>query len=121
MADHDSTTGRAETLDDWLKEWDHHGAWHTKAAEVQRLVDEVRRLREQNTGLGVRIQQAWQIQERLEDEIRTLRGIAQRLFMDWKPYSLPDGLGWSKGFHGPDRCILMTPEELAAWKEVKAE
>lgn len=45
MPDHDSITGRTETLDDWLEEWDHHGAWHTKAAEVQRLVDEIRRLR----------------------------------------------------------------------------
>jgi len=41
----DSTTGRYETLDDWLDQWDHEGGWHCVKDEVQRLVDEVGRLR----------------------------------------------------------------------------
>lgn len=77
MPDHDSTTGRTETLDDWLKEWDLHGGWRVSSEDARRLVDEIRRLREQNTGLGVRIQQAWRIQERLEDEIGRLRPISE--------------------------------------------
>lgn len=43
---YDSTTGRDETLDDWLEQWDDHGRWHCSGAEVQALVDEIARLRE---------------------------------------------------------------------------
>jgi hypothetical protein len=41
----DSTTGRHETLDDWLDQWFNEGGWQATKPEVQRLVDEIGRLR----------------------------------------------------------------------------
>lgn len=40
----DSTTGRTETLDDWLEQW-RRDPWHPRLGEVQALVDEIGTLR----------------------------------------------------------------------------
>lgn len=74
MPDHDSTTNRAETLDDWLEQWRTHGGWQARKAEVQRLVDEIERLRTDRR----RFRPAWAVHpgEILREEIGE-RGMTQ--------------------------------------------
>lgn len=58
----------SDTLDDRLEEWPTRKSPATEA-EVQRLVDEIVRLREQNTALGARVQEAWKRIDELEEAV----------------------------------------------------
>lgn len=56
-----------DTLDDWLEEWRRENDWLLDRTEVQRLVDEIERLRKDNHAFALRIQDAWKRIETLEE------------------------------------------------------
>lgn len=98
-----------DTLDDWLAEWQRDG-WVAAHHDVDRLVAEILRLRKENTGLGVRVQQGWKRIEDLEQaqaDLDRVIGLAQ----DSLDY---EGITFTQH---RDCCVLfdtvLTPEQIA--------
>lgn len=75
-----------DTLDDWLEEWPLRGGWHCTRDEVQRLVDEIERLRRERDSLARRCAVRF---EETETALTVVRQYAAR----WHP-EFDTGLWW---------------------------
>lgn len=58
-----------ETIGDLIAQWRIHGGWKPSKADFGRLVDEIERLRGENTKLGVRVQEGWARIEAMESAL----------------------------------------------------
>jgi hypothetical protein len=81
----DSSTGRRETLDDWLEEWRINEGWQASKAEVQRLVDHFLGLRETMGARDVEIERLVRVNGALRTNVRLL----ETAVADWER-SYPD-------------------------------